>query len=121
MAVHLTRIYTKTGDDGTSALGDMSRTAKTGVRLGAFADVDEANCSIGVVLALGAPATEVADALVERGWVHRAADPTDRRATTGRTNCTQAQMRSVDAAQKPVGRTAAHDGDDSSRWAISVA
>jgi cob(I)alamin adenosyltransferase len=63
MAVHLTRIYTKTGDDGTTALGDMSRTAKTGVRLGAFADVDEANSSIGVVLALGAPAAEVADVL----------------------------------------------------------
>jgi cob(I)alamin adenosyltransferase len=63
MAVHLTRIYTKTGDDGTTALGDMSRTAKTGVRLGAFADVDEANSSIGVVLALGAPAPDVADLL----------------------------------------------------------
>jgi cob(I)alamin adenosyltransferase len=63
MAVHLTRIYTRTGDDGTSALGDMSRTAKTGVRLGAFADVDEANSSIGVVLALGAPAPDVADVL----------------------------------------------------------
>jgi cob(I)alamin adenosyltransferase len=63
MAVHLTRIYTRTGDDGTSALGDMSRTAKTGVRLGAFADVDEANSSIGVVLALGAPAPDVADLL----------------------------------------------------------
>ena len=63
MAVHLTRIYTKTGDDGTSALGDMSRTPKTGVRLGAFADVDEANSSIGVVLALGAPAPDVAELL----------------------------------------------------------
>ena len=63
MAVHLTRIYTKTGDDGTTALGDMSRTPKTGVRLGAFADVDEANSSIGVVLALGAPAPDVADLL----------------------------------------------------------
>ena len=63
MAVHQTRIYTKTGDDGTTALGDMSRTAKTGVRLQAFADVDEANSSIGVVLALGAPAPDVADLL----------------------------------------------------------
>jgi cob(I)alamin adenosyltransferase len=65
MAVHLTRIYTKTGDDGTTALGDMSRTAKTGVRLGAFADVDEANSSLGVVLALGSPAPEVAEVLLE--------------------------------------------------------
>src|ERR671920_442256 len=65
MAVHLTRIYTKTGDDGTTALGDLSRTPKTGVRLGAFADVDEANSSLGVVLALGSPAPEVADVLLE--------------------------------------------------------
>ena len=52
MAVHLTRIYTKTGDDGTTALGDLSRTAKTGVRLGAFADGHEAHSSLGVVPAL---------------------------------------------------------------------
>ncbi len=53
MAVHLTRIYTKTGDDGTTALGDMSRVAKTSPRLTAYADVDEANSAIGVALALG--------------------------------------------------------------------
>ena len=65
MAVHLTRIYTKTGDDGTTALGDMSRTAKTGVRLSAFADVDEANSSLGVVLALGSPPADVAEVLLQ--------------------------------------------------------
>ena len=54
MAVHLTRIYTKTGDDGTTALGDMSRVRKTEPRLAAYADVDEANSSIGVAIALGA-------------------------------------------------------------------
>ena len=53
MAVHLTRIYTKTGDTGTTALGDMSRVRKTDPRLVAYADVDEANSSIGVALALG--------------------------------------------------------------------
>ena len=63
MAVHLTRIYTKTGDDGTTALGDMSRVRKTSVRLVAYADVDEANSAIGVVLALGQPDEEVADLL----------------------------------------------------------
>ena len=51
--VNLTRIYTRTGDDGTTALGDMSRTTKTDLRLAAYADVDEANSSIGVALALG--------------------------------------------------------------------
>ena len=48
--VNLTRIYTKTGDDGTTSLGDMSRTSKNDPRLEAYATVDEANSSIGVVL-----------------------------------------------------------------------
>jgi cob(I)alamin adenosyltransferase len=52
-SVHLTRIYTRTGDDGTTALGDLSRVPKTSVRIGAFADVDEANAAIGVAVATG--------------------------------------------------------------------
>jgi cob(I)alamin adenosyltransferase len=51
--VNLTRIYTRTGDDGTTALGDMSRVAKNDLRLQAYADTDEANSSIGVAIALG--------------------------------------------------------------------
>ena len=51
--MHLTRIYTRTGDDGTTALGDMSRAAKTDARVAAYGDVDEANSAIGVALALG--------------------------------------------------------------------
>jgi cob(I)alamin adenosyltransferase len=54
VSVHLTRIYTKTGDTGTTALGDMSRVKKTDLRLSAYADVDEANSAIGVAIALGA-------------------------------------------------------------------
>lgn len=50
LMVRLTRIYTKTGDDGTTALGDNSRTSKNDPRLEAFATVDEANSSIGVVI-----------------------------------------------------------------------
>src|SRR6476660_9761310 len=53
MAVHLTRIYTKTGDAGTTALGDGSRVAKTDARVAAAADVDECNAAVGVALALG--------------------------------------------------------------------
>ena len=48
--VNLTRIYTRTGDDGTTSLGDMSRTTKNDLRLIAYADVDEANCVIGVAI-----------------------------------------------------------------------
>ena len=51
--VNLTRIYTRTGDDGTTSLGDMSRTGKNDPRLKAYADVDEANCAIGVAVASG--------------------------------------------------------------------
>ena len=51
--VVLSRIYTRTGDGGTTALGDGSRVAKGDPRLAAYADVDEANCTIGTALALG--------------------------------------------------------------------
>ncbi|MCW2499022.1 MAG: ATP:cob(I)alamin adenosyltransferase [Frankiales bacterium] len=63
MSVHLTRIYTKTGDDGTTALGDMSRVRKTDARLTAYADVDEANSSLGVAIALGQLPEDVAAVL----------------------------------------------------------
>lgn len=60
--VNLTRIYTRTGDDGTTALGDMSRVDKNDKRLLAYADVDEANSAIGVALATGGlPDRVVAD------------------------------------------------------------
>lgn len=64
--VNLTRIYTKTGDDGTTSLGDMSRTSKNDPRLEAYADVDEANSAIGVVLSLGAISDESVKALLIR-------------------------------------------------------
>jgi cob(I)alamin adenosyltransferase len=51
--VVLSRIYTRTGDDGTTALADGSRTAKTDSRLAAYADVEEANCAIGVAITFG--------------------------------------------------------------------
>lgn len=49
----LSRIYTRTGDDGSTALGDGSRAAKTDLRLAAYADVDEANCAVGVAVTMG--------------------------------------------------------------------
>jgi cob(I)alamin adenosyltransferase len=62
--VNLTRIYTRTGDAGTTALGDMSRTAKTDTRIAAYADANEANASIGVVIALGELPEEIVRVLV---------------------------------------------------------
>jgi cob(I)alamin adenosyltransferase len=51
--VNLTRIYTRTGDAGSTRLGDMSETTKNDLRLHAYADVDEANAHIGLALAQG--------------------------------------------------------------------
>jgi cob(I)alamin adenosyltransferase len=62
--VNLTRIYTRTGDQGTTALGDMSRTAKTDLRIAAYADANEANAVIGTALALGRLDEEIAAVLV---------------------------------------------------------
>jgi cob(I)alamin adenosyltransferase len=61
--VRLTRIYTKTGDDGTTALGDNSRTSKNDPRLEAFATVDEANSNIGLVIST-APESEITKILI---------------------------------------------------------
>jgi cob(I)alamin adenosyltransferase len=61
--VVLSRIYTRTGDDGTTALGDGSRVSKTDPRLVAYADVDEANCAVGVALALGALRPDISQLL----------------------------------------------------------
>ena len=57
--VNLTRIYTRTGDEGTTALGDFSRTSKTDSRLQAYADANEANAVIGVAVATGGLPDEV--------------------------------------------------------------
>jgi cob(I)alamin adenosyltransferase len=62
--VVLSRIYTRTGDDGTTALGDMSRARKTDPRLAAYADTDEANCAIGVAVTMGQLPAEVTTLLV---------------------------------------------------------
>lgn len=61
--VNLTRIYTRTGDDGTTNLGDMSRTGKNDPRLRAYADVDEANSAIGLAIAAGKLRQDVVELL----------------------------------------------------------
>ncbi len=51
--VRLSRIYTKTGDDGTTALGDGTRLPKHHLRIAAYGTVDEASSTIGLALASG--------------------------------------------------------------------
>src|SRR3970040_670006 len=54
MGNRLSKIYTRTGDDGTTGLGDGSRVAKDSARVSAYGTVDEANSTIGLVLATDA-------------------------------------------------------------------
>ncbi len=61
--VNLTRIYTRTGDAGTTRLGDNSETTKTDLRLEAYADVDELNSQIGLALAVGEVDDDVREVL----------------------------------------------------------
>lgn len=61
--VNITRVYTKTGDDGSTALGDFSRVRKTDVRLAAYADANEANAAIGIAIAAGGLREDVVETL----------------------------------------------------------
>jgi len=49
------RIYTRTGDDGSTGLGDGSRTGKDSLRVEAYGTVDEANSTIGMIQACALP------------------------------------------------------------------
>ena len=65
MGKRLSKIYTRTGDDGTTGLGDGSRIAKDAPRVEAYGTVDEANSAIGVVLACTAVPDTVQAVLTE--------------------------------------------------------
>ena len=55
MGNRLSKIYTRTGDDGSTGLGDGTRVSKDSARVTAYGTVDEANSAIGVVLACELP------------------------------------------------------------------
>ena len=65
MGKRLGKIYTRTGDGGTTGLGDGTRVPKDSLRVDAFGTVDEANSAIGVVLACGSVPQDISDILVE--------------------------------------------------------
>ncbi len=56
MGNRLSKIYTRTGDDGTTGLGDGTRVAKDSARVSAYGTVDELNSTIGMILAQEIPA-----------------------------------------------------------------
>ena len=65
MGHRLSKIYTRTGDDGTTGLGDGSRIDKDADRVEAYGTVDEANSAIGMVLAEASVPDAVRDCLTE--------------------------------------------------------
>ncbi len=65
MGHRLSKIYTRTGDDGTTGLGDGSRVDKDSMRVEAYGTVDEANSAIGVVLANDSLADPIRECLTE--------------------------------------------------------
>lgn len=65
MGNRLSKIYTRTGDDGSTGLGDGSRTPKDSARVEAYGTVDEANSAIGMVLATDTVPTEIRQCLTE--------------------------------------------------------
>jgi len=63
MGNRLSKIYTRTGDDGSTGLGDGSRVAKDSLRVAAYGTVDELNSTIGMVLAADGVDAAVTDVL----------------------------------------------------------
>lgn len=55
MGNRLSKIYTRTGDDGTTGLGDGTRVAKDSLRIDAMGDVDELNSVLGLLITEGVP------------------------------------------------------------------
>lgn len=65
MGNRLSKIYTRTGDDGTTGLGDGTRVAKDHVRVEAYGTVDEANSVIGIILAVPGVPAQLVECLTE--------------------------------------------------------
>jgi len=65
MGNRLSKIYTRTGDDGTTGLGDGSRIAKDAVRVEAYGTVDELNSALGMILAVAQLPEDIAVLLTE--------------------------------------------------------
>jgi len=65
MGNRLSKIYTRTGDDGTTGLGDGSRVPKDGERVEAYGTVDELNSAIGILLAIEGLPASVSESLID--------------------------------------------------------
>jgi cob(I)alamin adenosyltransferase len=65
MGNRLSKIVTRTGDDGSTGLGDGTRVSKDALRVEAMGSVDELNCAIGVLVSAGVPDAAAARCLIE--------------------------------------------------------
>src|SRR6202041_3509873 len=65
MGNRLSKIYTRTGDDGSTGLGDGTRVAKESLRVEAYGTVDEANSALGIVLAVPALSPDIRRCLTQ--------------------------------------------------------
>ncbi len=65
MGNRLSKIYTRTGDDGSTGLGDGARVGKDSLRVEAYGTVDELNSAIGIILAQPAVPGDVEQALIQ--------------------------------------------------------
>ncbi len=114
MGNRLSRIYTRTGDDGTTGLGDGQRVRKDHARVEAYGTVDEANSAIGVILSVPLP-DDVARCLT--GIQHDLFDLGGELCIPGTQLIKAAADRSARAGARPVQRTAARaQGFHPARW-----
>jgi cob(I)alamin adenosyltransferase len=96
MGNRLSKIYTRTGDDGTTGLGDGSRVPKDSARVEAYGCVDEANSAIGLVLAVPGIPLDVRDLLV--GVQHALFDLGGELCIPGHRAIVPAQVRALEEA-----------------------
>ncbi len=95
MGHRLSRIYTRTGDDGTTGLADGSRVAKSSHRIGAVGELDELNSHLGVIIAMDPSADE--RACLEEVQ-HRLFDIGAELANPGANSLTDARARELEQA-----------------------
>lgn len=96
MGHRLSRIYTRTGDDGSTGLGDGSRTGKDSARVAAYGTVDEANAALGLLLAVPGLPADVRDLLA--GLQHRLFDLGGELCIPGRAVVTAADVAALEQA-----------------------
>ena len=96
MGHRLSKIYTRTGDDGTTGLGDGTRVPKTHARIEAYGAVDEANSAIGMTLAIAGLPGDVVNLLT--GVQHDLFDLGGELAVPGYRAVTAAMVESLEQA-----------------------